>query len=437
MSRARRWLVIGLVTGALARAVALPLAGTTDVVIWKTWAYGASADLSGAYGVGGQPPEHAEVAWQTRHFAVDYPPLTLEELAVTGVLYRHLDAAFEDSRILDVLVKLPGVLWEALFVAFLLTWGRRRWGPDVAAVAALAWWLNPAVIINGPVLGYLDTTMLVPAAMSLLCAWDGELACAAVLATVAMLTKAQAVFVLPAIGVAAWRGRATGRPRALVVAALGAAGVVGLALLPFAVRGTLPNLTAGVERLGAQDILSGYAANAWWLATWALRVQDMLPEWGWTRSLLQETRILAISSVEALGYPHPRLIGFAAVTAAFAWGMWRMRRASTLAGVAALAGWLAHAYVMFATQVHENHLALALPFVTLAAALDRRWRGIAVAITAIAALNLVIFYGWGTDAPLVIRRDITGVDVSVLLAAANVITFGVYTRTLTSPSVPG
>ena len=38
-------------------------------------------------GVGGQPPEHPEVAWQTRHFAVDYPPLTLEELAVTGALY--------------------------------------------------------------------------------------------------------------------------------------------------------------------------------------------------------------------------------------------------------------------------------------------------------------------------------------------------------------
>jgi hypothetical protein len=214
--------------------------------------------------------------------------------------------------------------------------------------------------------------------------------------------------------------------------------VAGVVLLPFAWRGTLPNLTAGVERLGAQDILSGYAANAWWLVTWVLRVQDMLPEWGWMRSILQETRILAISSVEALGYPNPRVVGFGLVTAAFAWGVWRVRRPNSLAHVAALAGWLAQAYVMFATQVHENHLALALPFVTLAAVFDRRWRGMAVAITAIAALNLLLFYGWGTDAPVVIRRDITGVDVSVLLAAVNVITFGVYTRRLaTSSSVPG
>ena len=28
--------------------------------------------------------------------------------------------------------------------------------------------------------------------------------------------------------------------------------------------------------------------------------------------------------------------------------------------------------------------------------------------------SLLLFYGWGTDAPVVIRRDITGVDVSVL-----------------------
>lgn len=436
MSPVRRWLVAGLVAGAVLRAAVLPLAGTTDVVIWKTWAYGASADLPGAYGVGGQPPAHTEVAWQTRHFAVDYPPLTLEELAVTGMLYRRIDAAFEDSRTLDALVKLPGVMWEVFFVTCLLTWGRRRWGPDIAARAALAWWLNPAVVINGPLLGYLDTAMLVPAAMSLLSAWDGSLVAAAVLASLAMLTKAQAVFVLPAIGVAAWHG-ARERPRAWVWALLAAALLIGLALLPFALRGTLPNLIAGVDRLGAQDILSGYAANAWWLVTWALRVQDMLPEWGWTRSLLQETHILAISSVQALGYPNPRLIGMALVAIAFSWGVWRARRMTALADVTALAGWCACAYVMFATQVHENHLALALPFVGLAAALDRRWRWSALAVTLIAALNLVLFYGWGTDAPVVIPRQITGVDLSVILAVANVMTFSVYTWQFGARHAPG
>ena len=45
-----------------------------------------------------------------------------------------------------------------------------------------------------------------------------------------------------------------------------------------------------------------------------------------------------------------------------------------------------------------------------------------------------------TDAPVLVRRDLTGVDASVLLATANLVTFGVYTgkirarRAATTPS---
>jgi hypothetical protein len=78
--------------------------------------------------------------------------VTFYELAAAGHLYRWLHPMFEDSPTLTVLVKLPGVIAELLLVALVLSWGRRRFGGDAAPWTALALWLNPALLSNGPVL---------------------------------------------------------------------------------------------------------------------------------------------------------------------------------------------------------------------------------------------------------------------------------------------
>jgi hypothetical protein len=324
-------------------------------------------------------------------------------------------------------VKLPGVVFEAGFVALLLTHGR-RWIGDVAPWAALAFWLNPLVILNGPVLGYLDAEMTVPLMLALVCAFGEHPAVAGALTALAVLTKAQAIFVVPAIAITLV-ARDT-RLRALVVAV--ASGLVTsiLVISPFVIRGAGRNLAQAVGRLATHDMLSGQAANMWWIVTWVLRVAAVWTAWGARRALTQIIDILAISRVVDLGYPDARHVGLTLVVIAVVWGCWRMRHLTRLAEAAALAAWCAYAYAMLAAQVHENHWYPAVPLLVLAAAADRRYRGVLAAVTVIAALNLYLFYGLGADWPEVTHRSWTGIDATVVLAVVNVFVFARFARLL-------
>ena len=438
MTVSRRLLVPGLILGALLRVGTLPLGGTGDVVIWKVWSFAATSDLTGVYGVGGSPPERRVLHWQDEAMTVDYPPVTFYELAAAGHLYRWLHPMFEDSPTLTVLVKLPGVIAELLLVALVLSWGRRRFGGDAAAWTALALWLNPALLLNGPVLGYLDAQMAIPAAIAVTAASAGWGALAGVVAAIAVLTKAQAVFVMPVIAVLLYWRSPSQRWRLPALAAIAGAATSCLLVLPYVVRGAWANLVQAVGRLAAQDMISAQGVNVWWIFTWVVRVFDMLPDWGWWRSLTQEVRILQISVAIDVGYPNARVIGLLLVSGAIAWAMWRARRVSSLAGAAALAAWCAYAYMLLAAQVHENHLYLTVPLLAIAAGLAPRYRRIFWSVSVIAALNLYLFYGWSPGHPPVIYRHWTIIDMTVVLSFVNVGVFVWFTRTLIAlPPRPG
>ncbi len=415
---ARRGVLLALIAGAVVRAIALPLPGTGDVLIWKVWSANAARDLTGVYGVGGVPPERRVLRWQDAEMTVDYPPLALAELAIVGRAYRAVDRAFRDTPTLNAFVKLPGIGAEVAIVALLLTWGRRLMGAAAATWAALAIWLNPLVVLNGAVLGYLDAQMAVPIVLAVMAAWAGGAAIAGVLLAVAVLTKAQAVFAAPAIVVLLYRRS----PALQHAASFVAGGTMATAALvvPFVVRGAWSNLVQAVGRLATHDMLSAQAANIWWIFTWVLRVIDVGPEWGWWRSICQEVRILGISRAVALGYPNPRMVGLGLTALAVGWACWRMWRVTSLAHAAALTAWCAYAYAMLAAQVHENHWYAAVPLFALAAGADRRYRSVFLAVTTIAALNLYLFYGLGDGHPPITRRDATWIDASVLLSIVNV-----------------
>jgi hypothetical protein len=425
-------LAFGLILGSALRLAALPLPGTGDVDIWKLWSFGARHDLTGVYGVGGSPPERRLLHWQGAENTVNYPPVAMAELAVVGRLYEVRHPFFEDSSSLTAAVKLPGVAAEALLIALALTWGRRRFGADAASRAARVLALNPAMLLTGSVLGYIDALAAVPVVVALFAAWAGAGWLAGALATIAVLTKPQAIFVCPVIGVAlvaaGYRLQAAGntsarglRPPLQAVAA--AFFVSAAVLLPYALRGAWPNLTQALGRLATHDMLSANAANVWWIFTWVLRVLDVAGEWGWRGALMQETKILAISRAIALGYPNARTIGSVLVAAACAWAAWQARRAASAAALAALAGWSAWAYALLAAQVHENHLYLAVPFFIAAAALDRRYAAAMWWVSGIFTLNLLLFYGLGRGMPWPVERRWTGIDASVLLAVVNVAVF--------------
>src|SRR5262245_50270019 len=159
MGTGPRFLIAGLVAGALLRAVALALPGTSDLDIWKAWSSGAAHDLTGVYGVGGSPPIRRFLHWEGTEMPVDSPPVAVGEMAMVGRLYGIRHPRFEDSPAITVMVKLPGIAAEVVMVAAILTYGRRRYGEAVATWTALAFWLNPAVVLDGSVLGYLDAQM--------------------------------------------------------------------------------------------------------------------------------------------------------------------------------------------------------------------------------------------------------------------------------------
>ena len=333
---------------------------------------------------------------------------------------------------------MPGLLAEIVLVGALLTWGRRVWG-EPATWAAVAFWMNPGIWLGGPVLGYLDAQMAVPATLALLAAADNKARLAGVLAAVALLTKPQAVFVLPIIWMMVARrdGRWQMRP-AIAVTAAGLV-VAAVSVLPFVAVGHWPSFWRAVQRLGEHDLVSGTATNVWWVVGWAAGSFERLGELGWAGALSRPATMIRISTVVAAGLPNPRTIGTVLSAAAMGWAVWRCWRGVT-APVAAMAGaWCVLAYFMLSGQVHENHAYLALPFLGIAAAMRPRLRPLYWWLSGAFTLNLYLFYGFGQSLPPLIDRGWTFIDMSVLLAigyGALVLWLAMEVRMATRPSSP-
>jgi len=215
--RPRIVLVLLLVTAV--RLAALPLRGTEDVGTWKIWMIAASKDATTVYGVGGHPPIRGVLEWKHLSTTVDYPPMALYELGAMGWIYRLVDPELTDGGPLTSAVKIPGLIFGIGLTIFLWWTARRFTGSDRAGEwAALAYWCNPASILNGEVLGYLDPLAMLPALASLVLIHLGATAWGGACLSIAMLTKPQAILVAPIVALATWRGGGT---RACVTALAG------------------------------------------------------------------------------------------------------------------------------------------------------------------------------------------------------------------------
>jgi hypothetical protein len=423
-----RTLVLILLAGTILRLVVLPLPGTVDVEAMKMWSFATTEDFSGVYGAGGSPLERRIVQWLDVSGAVTYPPMALTEIGASGVVYRAIRPTFPDSRLLTVLIKLPGLAAEILFVGLLLTWGRRVVGRATADWTAAAFWISPAIWFAGPGLGYYDAQAAVLMVAGVLAIYTRRPALVGALSAVAVLTKPQAVFFVPVFAVLLWQaGRA---PRWRGVARAAVAGIVTttVILAPFIVRGSVPNVVQAMSRLFEHDMLSGNAANLGWIATWFFRVIPGIPDRGWHDALTMTIRILGIRRLMDIGYPNFRLVGTALTSTALVWAMWRARRGLPIGPAAALAAWCTYAYMMLGAQVHENHLYMTIPMLALAAGACRGLRPAFWAVSVIFTINLYMFEGLGAGHPSLLDRRWTFIDMSVLLAVANLAVFVLFTR---------
>lgn len=411
-----------LLAGLVLHLAALWLPGTHDVGIWKIWAYAASTQgPTHVYGVGGSPTERRLVAYDGQQTTVNYPPLALYELALVGRVYRAIyGRGFPDTAALTATVKASIVLAEIGLAALIFVAARRTAGVEVARWAVLAYWLNPACLLGGSVLGYLEPLFVLPAAGALVAALAGWPALGGALAAAAVLTKPQAIFLLPAGVVALWNvGEARSRVYRLTAALAGGTAATLVIVAPVVAAGAWPNMVLGLSRLATHDMLSANACNLWWLVGYVVRAMASMHDLGAWTAWTRPTGILGISRFMEIGYPNPRIIGAVLTLLAMGWAIWTARRARDLWLIAALGAFLVQSYAILSAQVHENHLFAAVPLLAIAAAGRRAFVPVFVAVSTIFALNLNIFYGISEDIGYAVPRDVTLIDLSVVLAVAN------------------
>jgi hypothetical protein len=408
-----------LFLGLAVRIATLPLPGHEDVLTWKIWSYAAARDLTSMYGVGGTPPTRGEVTWGERWTTVDYPPMFLYEYRVVGRVFGALFPAYPDSTALLVAVKLPVLIANILLTALLFAVVRRISGRDGPAQwAALGYWLNPATIFGGEMLGYVDPMYTLPAIAGLAAAYFGRCYLAGALVGIALATKPQGILIGPAFALVLWQVggiAAIGRAATTFVAA------IAVVLLPFYLRGAMPNMWLAFGAFDSRrDTMSAYAANLGWIVNWWLRSWFGIPELGARAFLQMVPRPLAISRFRELGYPDPRLPGRVAVIAATGWAVWAARRSKDLAIASAVGAFTVDAFFVLSTGVHEHHQLFAVPLLVLAAALRPAFRPLCLVFSACVAININAIYGIGIGLGWAIPRPLTGIDLTVVLAFANI-----------------
>jgi hypothetical protein len=426
----RRQFAALLVAGAMLRAAALPWPGTSDVTIFKVWSYNAALRGVGAmYGVGGSPPERRVLEYAGTEALATYPPLAMYELGVAGQAYRAWShRRFPNSAALNVAVKLPAMVADVALMLVLWWTVRRLHSESRARWVVAAYWLNPAVAINGAALGYLDLQYTAPAVGSIVAAASGFPTLAGGLIAAAALTKPQAVFVGPAVALALWACGSDDRRRSRLVAASGGA-MVAFAILvaPVVAAGGWANMLQAIERIAYHDTLSSQECNLWWIVGWVLRVRYSMHDMGFWAAVTAPARILGIGRVVELGYPDPKTIGVVLTIAATAWAVWTVVQSAIGDAESAIDVWLladvgaftVHAYATLSAQVHENHMVAAVPLLVLAAAGRPRFTPICILVTAVVALNHNLFYGFGNDIGYALPRALTIIDATVVLAFVN------------------
>lgn len=309
--------------------------------------------------------------------STDYPPVLLYFFGAAGELYeRFVDPSFNeramlDSQVYTFVIKLPGIIFHPV-LAVLIYRLVRRLGPGAAFGVAAAYAVNPAVAYDVAHLGQTDPVHAAFALGAIGALVAGRPATAGASIALAALTKPQAWVLLPVVGLGLiwWHGR-----RGALLGTLAGTLASAVVLLPWIVTGRLHHAERFFEALESKSVysqaLTAHAHNLWWIPT--------LLEWRFINDW--EPLVGPISyRVAGLGL----VLGLVLLVVSRLPGLQPRDRLYAMIGMLTV-GWF-----VVTVRAHENHLFMALPFLAVAWALDRRYGALFGLVTVSLLLNLVL-----------------------------------------------
>jgi Gpi18-like mannosyltransferase len=149
-------------------------------------------------------------------YFADYPPGYMYVLWAVGLLSRLLRAGWQ-SEWFVALLKLPALLAD-LAVARLIFARLRPGRKRVAWLAALAFALNPALLLNSTIWGQTDSVLALLSLLAFMALGDRRFELAWSLAALAVLTKPQALLLVPLFVLWPWGWWKSGRPLSALLA---------------------------------------------------------------------------------------------------------------------------------------------------------------------------------------------------------------------------
>jgi hypothetical protein len=403
--------------GLLVRLVGLWQWGTYDTEVQKAWAFrAADRGVADIYGppdaeLPGKGVPRTEWQWYGATYFVDYPPGSVLVLWAAGRLWGLVHREMPNVRGFNAAINLAP-LFGSLAIAWLL---RRSAEGDLGLERALLFWLNPAIVLAVPWLGYQDTIFGAFALAAVLALMDRRHAWASALVVAAGLIKPQGALLLPTLALVTLRESS---PRTWLKCLLAGTAAASLILLPWWAQGYLLSALDGCGRPLTQTTLAPLGLNVWWMAGY-----EMVRE---TLGGFPLARIVSIDEFQAWAGWDPRLVGRVLLGAATLANMALLARAPRedrrfipLSIVLQV-----HVFALLATSVHENHTLLAVILLPLLAGAWPRAR-LALGLTS-AFLFLSLFFAAGLGRHVTRMRWIeairqaTVVDMSVIVAALHV-----------------
>jgi hypothetical protein len=362
--------------------------GTDDFDVWRLWVRNASTlGLVNGYSAN----------------AETYPPLASAFLFGASKL-----PGLSGRPEIDPFGAIKLAIFVFLLLSAVVTW---LWTRDMKITLILYF----ALLLNSVALGYIDIFFAPSLLLSLWMLRKRRLLWFSVFFTLSFLTKWQPILIAPFIMLYAldirpdshWRHVDPKRFLSHVI--LPAFTMIGLIIIMY---GYTP-----VERafkLSLTDpILSGNALNLNWIITYFMHVGQPGRYGG-----LQNGMANYVTDAPGVITIVPRLLFYGFYGASI---VLLLRREKTFQNLLIFATLGVLSYYTFNVGVHENHLFLATILASLMFWLDVRLRVVSVILILISNINMFLFYG--VDGTLHFPRTIGSLDMSLPLAAFNVLFF--------------